>query len=526
MNLLLTSCVPEPEAPRIELKENNQLAKVRAWFEENKSKLRLPERGSNFRSESQELILPFFEKEPDWEKFHHYYFPDGREVFEISLENATKYFPTSMLDSFPDRNPAEVVIQNILFVKHPTQERFDPVIARYYPDNSSNEKSFEDMNYRSIDYDWSGRIEMFTYDERHFVGFNIKEGEIIENYTLQIDQGEKRITTANMDVRCTTIYIPVGYQVCVGGSCHTTIERYIAQTSCSGSSGSDSIDYFSIPRKEDDTKTPATDGTGGNCSSCEDPTTIPAPRRTILNKLTNSCACNIFKQLKKGSWMNSIKRQTGLATGVLRLFENAANFDFIFKNEPRPLGENSNAMTSFRRYNSVTGNWEIEIILYDEYLQNATELSIARTIIHESLHAYLQYVEFEKINELGVFNFENYLSNYSVKYGYPNNSRNVIDHNFMRNYLDGIARSLQEWDMINGVGYGVDFEYYKSLAWGGLTDVEKSKGVYVESELFKDLIPNSTERQKIKNIINNENSGNPNAKGQKCSTSTCGNDSN
>ena len=146
--MTLQACVPEPEAPKIELNETGQLAKVRTWFEENKTKLRLPERGSNLRSESQELILPFFEKEPDWDKFHHYYFPDGREVFEISLENATKYFPTSMLDSFPNRNPAEVVIQNILFVKHPTQERFDPVIARYYPENSGSVISFEEMNYQ------------------------------------------------------------------------------------------------------------------------------------------------------------------------------------------------------------------------------------------------------------------------------------------------------------------------------------------------------------------------------------------
>lgn len=204
MNLLLTSCVPEPEAPQIAVQESNQLAKVRTWFEENKSKLRLPERGSNLRSESQELILPFFEKEPDWEKFHHYYFPDGREVFEISLENATKYFPTSMLDSFPDRNPAEVVIQNILFIKHPTLERFDPVIARYYPANSASEKSFEEINYLAIDNDWSGIIEMFTYDERHFVGFEIKEGELIRNYTFTPHNGNETGGLRILDMGCTT----------------------------------------------------------------------------------------------------------------------------------------------------------------------------------------------------------------------------------------------------------------------------------------------------------------------------------
>lgn len=137
MNLLLTSCVDEPEAPKIEVAKNTPVAKVRAWFEENKTKLRLPERGSNLRTESQELILPFFEKEPDWDKFHHYYFPDGREVFEISLENTQKFVPSTASDN-DQENLAKRMIQNILFVKHPTENRFDPLIVRYYPDEETS----------------------------------------------------------------------------------------------------------------------------------------------------------------------------------------------------------------------------------------------------------------------------------------------------------------------------------------------------------------------------------------------------
>ncbi|WP_296704996.1 hypothetical protein, partial [Algoriphagus sp.] len=59
-SILFTSCVEEPEAPKIQSTENGQLMKVKAWFEENKTNLRLPERGLNFRLESQELILPYF----------------------------------------------------------------------------------------------------------------------------------------------------------------------------------------------------------------------------------------------------------------------------------------------------------------------------------------------------------------------------------------------------------------------------------------------------------------------------------
>lgn len=479
MNLLLTSCVPEPEAPRIELKENNQLAKVRAWFEENKTKLRLPERGSNFRSESQELILPFFEKEPDWEKFHHYYFPDGREVFEISLENATKYFPTSMLDSFPNRNPAEVVIQNILFVKHPTQERFDPVIVRYYPDNSSNEKSFEDMNYRSIDYDWSGRIEMFTYDERHFVGFEIREGEVVSNYTLKSHEGEKRKSTANMDVRCHTTFHAVGYQVCVGGTCHTTIERYIAQTSCSGSSGSDSIDYFSIPRKEDDTKAPATDGTGGNCSSCEDPTTIPAPSQNLRIQIDKSFSDNAYLMCILG------KLRLSKFANTLALFDgtvpNGRNVILKVGEVPKRPGnmEAANAETS-----DEMGPYHIQITINKGRL-NLGSLELARIILHEMIHAELFVANYHKGGSPIDGNFEANFNLYMEKYRLEGNS--VIQHNYMAenmvnkigSVLSSIHTNLGKQQFLDHpetkkvFRNGFDSNFYKGLAWKGLHSTDK-----------------------------------------------------
>lgn len=277
MNFLLTSCVEEPEAPKIEINEDAQIAQVKSWFEENKTKLRLPERGTNFRSESQELILPFFEKEPDWDKFHHYYFPDGREVFEISLENATKYFPISMLDSFPDRNPSDLVIQNIMFVKHQSLDRFDPLIARYYPANSSSEKSFEDINYQAIDFDWSGTLELFTYDEHHFVGFEIQDGEIVRNYTYTPDDGDKTGNFRIMDVRCSGHLIPVGYRTCAGGYCNTTINYYTYEYSCSGGDLGTSHSYGFPSGGSGSGGNGNTDG-NGTCSTCNyNPPSVPIP---------------------------------------------------------------------------------------------------------------------------------------------------------------------------------------------------------------------------------------------------------
>ncbi|MFM2251218.1 MAG: hypothetical protein RLZZ358_2148, partial [Bacteroidota bacterium] len=204
--LLLGSCVQDPELPQLkqsELDQTAQIAPVRAWFEANKGSLRLPERGSNFRTESQELILPFFEKEPDWNKVHHYFFPDGREVFEFNLENKEIFIP-SLGEQQQDQQLARRSIQNILFVKHPTEARFDPLIVRYYPDVENSKRDFKDINYQMIDEKWSGTVDLFTYDEHFFIGFEIQKGRILATRKVEVagEGGRRAIGPEQLDIRC------------------------------------------------------------------------------------------------------------------------------------------------------------------------------------------------------------------------------------------------------------------------------------------------------------------------------------
>jgi len=507
MNLLLTSCVEEPEAPQIEVNENAQIAQVKSWFEENKTKLRLPERGSNLRSESQELILPFFEKEPDWDKFHHYYFPDGREVFEISLENATKYFPTTMLDSFPNRNPAEVVIQNIMFVKHETEERFDPLIARYYPANSNNEISFPEINYQAIDVDWSGTLELFTYDEHHFVGFEIQDGEIVRNYTYSPNEGNITEGLKIMDVRCTTRYYPVGYKVCAGGYCTTTINYYIAETSCSGSSGIDNSTSYSFPPGDwGSGETANTDG-NGTCSTCDyNPPTVPKPG--LINNLTNPCARDRFNEIKK-SGLNLFGQSSNpdgifnISNEAIQTFYQSIRYDYNINNSDH--GNGTSAL-----FNRLTGKFEISVNLNNHYLNTASQLSIARTIIHESVHAYILF----ELNTDPSY-FSDFYSKYEQFLKRRNPSMNRAQHELMGEYVDMMALSLKTWDILYGNGKQgnpiLEDNYYRSMAFAGLFKDKTN----IPTDSFKALVPNASDRQKILDIIKNEQEG-TNPKGTLC----------
>ncbi|MFM2250055.1 MAG: hypothetical protein RLZZ358_982, partial [Bacteroidota bacterium] len=200
---VLGGCVQEVDAPVGKVAQSEKTDRVRDWFEANKGSLRLPERGSTFRTSSQELILPFFEKEPDWDKVHHYFFRDGREVFEVNLENKEIFIP-SLGEQQEDQGLARRSIQNILFVKHPTEARFDPLIVRYYPDAENSKRDFKDINYQMIDEKWSGTVDLFTYDEHFFIGFEIEKGRILATRKIEVtgEGGRRAIGPEQLDIRC------------------------------------------------------------------------------------------------------------------------------------------------------------------------------------------------------------------------------------------------------------------------------------------------------------------------------------
>ena len=321
--------------------------------------------------------------------------------------------------------------------------------------------------------------------------------------------GEKKINHYNKDVRCTTIYFPVGYQVCGGGQCHTTIERMVGSTSCSGSSGSNFV--YNQGSGSDGGSPSSTDA--GGCSTCPipaptrdlpeyDPPTIPSPK-TIIDNLTNECARNIFKELSKGS--RNLTDLTGLGgldifPGMLDLFKQSGKFDYQIQNGPTG---GANAVTNrINRINVIT--------LSNDYLQSATSLSIARTIIHETVHAYLLEHTYD-MNLRSNYSTFDLLIKYFEKY---DRNWNDTHHAAMSNFLLGMAVSLYNWDRHHGVtGGSLPFDYYYKLAFGGLINPTNPLDLIDEAI---PLIPSGSSWSDINEILNNEASGNNQANGEKC----------
>ncbi|MDE0562011.1 hypothetical protein OU792_18595, partial [Algoriphagus sp. NF] len=426
-------------------------------------------------------------------QFHHYYFPDGREVFEVSLANATKYFPASMLDSFPDRDVKDLVIQNIMFISHSTEQRFDPVIARYYPEGEGSIEDFEGIYYDGIPYDWSGEVDIWTYDERHFIGFTFEEGEVVGHFNyspLNTSDHQERIAGADCREVERTVYIPdaTGY----GGTL-----VHITKTYCYGSGGftpeggdgRGNHDYERPPCCDDPVTAPPRD------IPPYEPPSLPTPK-TIIMQLTNPCAADIFKELSKGSAYLVDLSGLGaidIAGGILNMFQQSGQFDYRIQNGTVRSG--ANAIT--QRINGIN-----VITLNNDYLAKATSLSIARTIIHETVHAYLEDQIYGKENakNLGLLDL---INEYWKKYP---QEKGDYHHATMSQFITGMAVSLYNWDKKYGpTGGTLGFDYYYKMAFGGLVKKDKPTELMEEA---KSYLPSGTSWNDVLDLLIKENSGN------------------
>ena len=202
---------------------------------------------------------------------------------------------------------------------------------------------------------------------------------------------------------------------------------------------------------------------------------------------------------------------------VLDAFEANEGVNLIFKASSTISGNGSTSSTS--SYNPETHTCDITITFRKSYLETATDLSIARTAIHESLHAVLVYMSEENLLEspdgTPLEGFEDFVEAY-IDYlsGQPANL-GVAHHTLMSDLVEDIATSLSTYAQQNG--HTNPFSFYKNLSWGGLTHSKDDNGNLVENDFFIKAVPSSSDRMTIvntylaeQNNVNNLVDGNGN----------------
>src|SRR5690606_39091546 len=197
----------------------------------------------------------------------------------------------------------------------------------------------------------------------------------------------------------------------------------------------------------------------------------------INNNLTNSCANNIFTELEtemlKKDLLQKIMHPTqnvnlNFSESILKLFNDSSILNYSITNGDLKdsNGRTNGASTTISNF----------------YLKNATQLSIARTIIHEMVHAYLNVKYKNAMSFDNGLDFKLKMDIYAKDNGITDINSNKFHHEFMGQYVDAIAISLLSWDEKYGTG-GIktkdlkgndilDWEYYRSMAFGGLFQID------------------------------------------------------
>lgn len=221
----------------------------------------------------------------------------------------------------------------------------------------------------------------------------------------------------------------------------------------------------------------------------------------IYHPSVTVCVKNIVEQLKEKNYhynvVPNILNNPGishLSSGILDLFSSSTKFNLRFSISQLGIDNHGNEKNGSLNY--LTNN-EWELILDVDLTTQGTQLSIAKTIIHEAMHAIIGYnLVNNKTGDI-VTDLSSLYNKYKSLGNNDGTAFNLTQHEFMSHYVDAFANSLAIWD-----NYKLPLDYYRKLSWGGL-----------ESSPSYQLLNN---KEEIQNIIQNERYNRSGAKSFKC----------
>jgi len=201
------------------------------------------------------------------------------------------------------------------------------------------------------------------------------------------------------------------------------------------------------------------------------------------------------------SLMGNIKSlNKGISYMVKKLAGNTPGFDWEMKDGG--LAPSNTAKTT------NPGGKIITTFDTNQY-QDATDLSITRTILHEAIHAYM--LSDMKANPASFqVSFPALWSDW-MAYKFGGSNVQAYQHEEMaRNLVGGMADSLEEFGLLKG--YNLTRQFYEDLSWGGLQGTNVFNGL------------SNSEQTRINNVVKIELSGkdlNGNIKSQKGTNGGC-----
>jgi hypothetical protein len=192
-------------------------------------------------------------------------------------------------------------------------------------------------------------------------------------------------------------------------------------------------------------------------------------RKIIIESSVPNCVENILNDIISdntyidlGDMPNEVKQELNLSGYIMDLFNNSDKFALIFNSQSLTSTDQNgniiykNAQTDIRIDPNNRGNFIFTITIDPSYISNATDLAIARTIIHESVHAFISYkYQTDIFSDLS----QSLTHLLSQAGGDPNTAQHML---MSTDFVEAIANSLGSWD-----NNTLPNEYYDYLSWSG-----------------------------------------------------------
>ena len=223
--------------------------------------------------------------------------------------------------------------------------------------------------------------------------------------------------------------------------------------------------------------------------------------RIIQEREVGPCVDNIIKSLQQADPQNQLIPDANpgphISKFILDMFNRNKNYGIRFSIGLLGSNTDGHQKNGRTRFNQATNNFDITV---DQSLaERGTQLFIRKTLIHESMHAFIKFTFTNPRSGADLINDVNAL--YQI-YRTDNTSataENLAHHEFISQFVEALANSLAIADNRQH-----SIEYYKMLSWGGLET----------SSAYKSLP--QKEKDEIQEAIQNERFGRKKAKGKRC----------
>jgi len=463
MILIFCSCVSEEEPVAPPVTDMQQAVEdAKAWFGPQEEFVVPIKSGVNARVSDQI-------KKVHWNNVIVH--EEGR-VIEIEITYNTTSVPIRSAKTINDiEKKKKDAFFRLILVKRETGG-FDKFILKYFPEiTAANQKKLVVNNYTVWSNDFSGDIQMMSWDEEINTGWYVQNGEKLYTYFIKSDIGKKSRGYNNAALNCTPIMEEVcfsygddeGEITCGGGYCD--IPEY-------------GIECFEIIAYEDpncsDQYNPGSGpgtytGPGGGGGSGSGSGGLPTllPEEEIIRRDPSFQGTNTDCILGKLLAINGFQKVAQNFQGV------GSEFDVILK-----IGTLQSSSTSAQTQWKGS-NQPIEITFNTIFLGRSA-LEISRTVIHEMLHAEFYRALNTQSPSPDDLSFKETFEKYTKEF----TGDDATHHNLMADkYVDYFADVLQQvhpqlggaalanhFNYPGGYPNGIPREFYEAMAWQGLKE--------------------------------------------------------